>query len=431
MDFVGVRDINSYNPGNFTKCELIANDLHIANIDSIKYISDGRFLNATVWLSEPFSYLPNSTIYGNVTTSLDIGSEPTNNVSTPQDLLENSIKFHKKYAYFKPIENKTIFTKNGYAAYVLIYEMAIKNGFGYGIDMKNAEIGITIGNKFILLEFSSLPALFSYKLPILYKIIDSIRFSEFSSENKYKLSDNWSNFSTYINPYFISMIYPSNWTDGHRIYSLRDNYTGIERFELSHVSKLHQGSEVYNMLIDIHSTFDEGYDYMIRYRWDREEIGWTKYVAEISSNGHYRILDYADNVFKNQSKFIDNFILMNFDLHRANYPNQHSVYIYKENLFNFDDYSCYIIDTTGWIPIPPPGFFITASPSSLELRPNDEKIVKIAVHNNSSLNADFSIYDKIDPEVSVTAIPSSISLLPNGDTNIILRIKNNSNRSYF
>jgi hypothetical protein len=70
-DFVGVK--NSDFTGNASKCVMVGNNLHIPNIDSVKYVSDGRVLNATVYLTQPFAYLLDSSIYRNITTSLNVG----------------------------------------------------------------------------------------------------------------------------------------------------------------------------------------------------------------------------------------------------------------------------------------------------------------------------------------------------------------------
>ena len=429
-DFVGVRDVNSYKIGNLSKCEIIGNDLHLANIDSIKYISDGRFLNATVWLSEPFSYEPNSTIYGmEVTTSLNVGFQPIKPSSTAEDLLESSIQFHNKYAYFEPIENRTFVTKKNHSAYELIYENIINDSSktgNYGMDSKEAEIGIITGDKVILLEFSSLPALFSSDLPTLYTILDSVELLAFDESNSHKPD----NYSIYTNStYNLSMAYPSNWTKSQEIFSVRDNYTEIIHFEYSHSPSFDPHDlEIYNMVIDVHSTFDEGSDYLVRYIWSGKELGWQKYVVEISSNGYHRSLGIPEsNVFKNHppSSFnLDNFVSMDFDLQKANFPYQYSIYTYKENSFNIDDFDCHLVDTTGWIPIPPPKFSISAFPDSLELRPNEEKIVKIMIHNNSTLNAKFVISNKKDKQLDITINSPVVFLLPNGDTNMNLRIKN-------
>ena len=83
-DFVGVE--NSDFTGNASKCEMIANNLHIPNIDSVKYVSDGRVLNATVYLTQPFSYMLNSSIYRNITTSLNVGYVNINSSKTAEDI---------------------------------------------------------------------------------------------------------------------------------------------------------------------------------------------------------------------------------------------------------------------------------------------------------------------------------------------------------
>jgi hypothetical protein len=136
------------------------------------------------------------------------------------------------------------------------------------------------------------------------------------------------------------------------------------------------------------------------------------------------------NIFENESYQTSFHSLpMNFDLQKANFPKDYSVYIYKINGFDIDRISCILIDITGWIPIPPPKFSISASPDTLELRPNEEKIVKIKVHNNSTSNANFTIYPTGDPELNMTLNPRVVSLLPHGESDMNLKTRNISNNT--
>ena len=129
-DFVGIK--NSDFTGNASKCVMVGNNLHIPNIDSVKYVSDGRILNATVYLTQPFPYMLNSSIYRNITTSLNVGYVNIDSSVTAEDLLEQSAKDKEKYKYFKPVENKTFVTKNNYSAYQLIYDMVPNNSVFFG-----------------------------------------------------------------------------------------------------------------------------------------------------------------------------------------------------------------------------------------------------------------------------------------------------------
>jgi hypothetical protein len=436
-DFKAFRERASYEPTNLTKCESVAKDLHLANINSIKLISDGRFLNATVYLSSAFPYYPNSTIYRNDTTSLDIGFQSINSSKTASDLLNDTINYHKQFLYFEPIENRTFVTKNNYQAYELIYQN-IKNDSAYdsfpGVDTKNVEIGIKMGDRVLLVEFSTLPTLFTLYLDDFTRLLDSIKFSPINQSRTY-IGDN---FSLYTDPkYNVTIVYPSNWKqESSDSVAQRKNHTHIVSFEKSNIySVIDEGSENYYMLIDVHSTFDQGPDYGVTYNWFTSDPGfrWSKYVAELSTNGYYRILYGKSDIFKNKSPYTiehtDHYLSMGFDLQQANFPNEYSVYIYKQNSFLVDKSRCYVIDVTGWIPVPPPAFSVSASPNILELRPNEEKIIKITIHNNSTFNANSTVYPTKDPELNTALNPQVISLPPGGDSNLNLKIKNNSSNT--
>jgi hypothetical protein len=435
-DFKAFPNSHGYQATNLTKCESVAKDLHLTNINSIKLISDGRFLNATVYLSSPFPYYPNSTIYRNDTTSLDIGFKSINSSATVSDLLQDTIDSHKNEVYFEPIANRTFVTKNNYDAYELIYK-SIKEDDSYntfpGVDTKNAVVGIKIGGRVLLIEFSTLPTLFSSYLDDYNTLLDSVKFSPTKQSDAYT----GDNFTLYTNSEFhLSFLHPSNWKQqSSDSVTTLNNYTRIVSYKKSDIySEIYGATENYYMLIDVHSAFDQGPDYGITYGWFTPDFGWAKYEAEMSTNGYYRGIYSKSDIFKNQSvaawENLNHYLSMDFDLQKANFPKEYSVYIYKQNAFVIDgSTSCYVIDITGWIPVPPPAFFISASPNTLELRPNEEKNVKITIHNNSTFKANSTVYPTKDPELNMTLNPQVISLPPGGDSNLNLKTKNKSNNT--
>jgi hypothetical protein len=56
--------------------------------------------------------------------------------------------------------------------------------------------------------------------------------------------------------------------------------------------------------------------------------------------------------------------------------------IVKEHRF------CTLVDTTNWVIIPPPEFKISANPSSIVLRPGEEKNVQLQIQGNADLQSD-------------------------------------------
>jgi hypothetical protein len=443
-DFKPLRDITAIYNTNLTKCVSIGKDLHLANINSVKLTSDGRFLNATVYLTNPFVYSPNSTIYRNDTTSVDVELQSINSSVTVADLLDDAInRSHDANNYYrdiKPIEHRTFVTKNGYQAFILIYQKVGKDTItmpSIEPDTKNALIGIKNGDKVLLLKFSTLASLYSSYLDDINTIVDSIRLSPINQSNMH-IRDNFTLYNTPANN--LSFVYPSDWEQQQNNKFLSkyhylhdsDNTSLIATYEKPNID-LDLSDEFYYMLIDVHSTFDQGPDYAVAYHWNNA-FGWAKSEAELSKNGYFRDLyNSGPNIFEKpyyhtyQTSFHD--LSMNFDLQKANFPKEYSVYIYKQNRFIVDGVSCYLVDVTGWIPIPPPKFSISASPDTLELRPNEEKIVKIKIHNNSTSNANFMIYPTTDPELNMTLNPHGISLLPNGESDMNLKIRNISNNT--
>ena len=81
-----------------------------------------------------------------------------------------------------------------------------------------------------------------------------------------------------------------------------------------------------------------------------------------------------------------NYVDLYFNLGVASYPNQYNVVAYASDTFmTKDSHICHLIDVTDVVPIPPPEFAISTSPTSMFLFPGENKTIELQVKSNTNL----------------------------------------------
>jgi hypothetical protein len=147
---------------------------------------------------------------------------------------------------------------------------------------------------------------------------------------------------------------------------------------------------------------------------------WTKKVLEVSAYDKERVLEEENNYTGFYDTEGDPYILFSFDLGKVNYPQQYKAVFYITDLFIKNHRLCRLLDTTNWVIIPPPDFTITTNPSSLLLRPGEEKNVELIIKGNTRLesSAFFSVDSNYDNKYNKFAdlqfIPNTISIPAGG-----------------
>ena len=143
----------------------------------------------------------------------------------------------------------------------------------------------------------------------------------------------------------------------------------------------------YGMSLASHSIYDtEGTDYAVGYAWDVLNNTWTRTVSELSPQGDYKTLELQPNynVFPlNAQRFIN----LSLDLSALNYPEQYDLIFYAFDYFIQDYRICPMNDLTARVYVPPPEFILSSSPSSLELRPGEQKTIKVQLESNADIKS--------------------------------------------
>jgi hypothetical protein len=166
----------------------------------------------------------------------------------------------------------------------------------------------------------------------------------------------------------------------------------------------------YGMLIDTdfnNQTGPGGIDYQIEIRWQNQT--WTRVLTEWSKFGFEKILDKKSS-YSGFAKDGDRYVMISADLPTMGSPDKYKAIFYAEDMK--EDRSDWKVDFTNAIPIPPPEFVISTSPSSIVLRQGEQQTIQLQVksitggdpHVHLSSNPPDGI--KIDFEPNELRIPS-------------------------
>lgn len=145
----------------------------------------------------------------------------------------------------------------------------------------------------------------------------------------------------------------------------------------------------YLVSVIVQGAYDlEGPDYALGYSWDALNNTWSRTVAEVSPSGDIVNLEAKNgyDIFLNGNNS-RNHINFSLDLSRLNYPQQYALVFSAFDYFVKDGRVCALVDITSRVHIPPPSFDLSATPSSIELRPGEEKNIKLELQSQSDIQA--------------------------------------------
>jgi hypothetical protein len=133
----------------------------------------------------------------------------------------------------------------------------------------------------------------------------------------------------------------------------------------------------YGMLIDAdfnNQTGPGGIDYQIEIRWQNQT--WTRVLTEWSKFGFEKILDKKSS-YSGFAVDGERYVMISADLITMGSPDKYKVIFYGEDMK--EDRSYWKVDFTNAIPLPPPEFVISTSPSSIVLRQGEQQTVQLQV----------------------------------------------------
>ena len=134
----------------------------------------------------------------------------------------------------------------------------------------------------------------------------------------------------------------------------------------------------YGMYID--SDFDDGtglkgIDYKVEIQWNNQTKNWSRIIESWSHIGKTRVLENISNYtgFYKEGEY---YVLLNVDLDDLLLPEKYKVLFYAETKRE----ETFRTDLTRWVAIPPLELGIFSSPSFVELRKGEKKVIEIKVN---------------------------------------------------
>ena len=254
---------------NITECknEEIDKVFNQPDIESISYISDGKKLNATMWLTSPFQEAP-------INDTIDIFQEEFQIDATKINYTLDEFTTTNKASMFEIIfdpntlENET--TLAGYSALNITYFVEI----GQEHQMQKTQLWSVIDNRAYNITYSVLvtnDTTFTNYITKINRILESFEISnnDFKTalyENQPNtIEDDNDNYLVYKNS-GISLLYPSNWLKSSYI---ADNNQTLSisfksPFENETINEPSWHETFYTLALDIDSVHDVGTDYRIK-----------------------------------------------------------------------------------------------------------------------------------------------------------------------
>jgi hypothetical protein len=382
------------------------------DIESISYMSDGKTLEGTIWLTAPFRESPaNDTI--------DIFQEQMNINIRNENLSLADYSVIKKLEVGilgLAIENLTL---SGLPAHKVVYNET------YGsARLEKLNIWTVTDNNVYDITFSALDSKFKEYYPIVESMINSFIINALGSGN-YTSDHTIKNMRTYQDS-DIRINYPSDWQilQSHT----REGRSIILRsiFEDSQTREPSWHETTFTMAVDLSSVYDTGTDYRILY--SRIPYGgwtgnWTRLVEEVSAYDKLGYMGTPTNtsLFDSRTPYR---IPFSFDLKAAKSPQQYNLVFYITDHYVLGHQLCRLVDTTNWVIVPPPKFVVSPSPSSAILRPGEENIIGVEIKGNSNLQSEAALsIDSSRKDLSTSFIPNRTSIPSSSSGASTLHIK--------
>lgn len=187
---------------------------------------------------------------------------------------------------------------------------------------------------------------------------------------------------------------------------------------------------LYGMSIAVHSTYDvEGSDYHVRNFWSIYDKNWTRMLEEMPpTTNETKILVKKSYLPSGSSLFEKKkYVELSLNLDAVTYPNQYSLLFYTIYVFIKDGRLCGISDISNRVYVPPPEYLISTSPNSLDLRPAEEKTIRLQIKSNTNTRSDVFLATNKTDGVELTLSPNKASIPPYGLATSRLNVKVSEN----
>jgi hypothetical protein len=189
-------------------------------------------------------------------------------------------------------------------------------------------------------------------------------------------------------------------------------------------------SPSYSMFIHINSFYETNIpDYEVTIKWDPFSSSWTRQILEWSSNDT-RVLAEKDNY----TGFFDNNpegsgkaksrVNLSFNLASINSPDKYiGFFRISDVIIKGNDHCLINDDSDNAMYVPIPEFTVSTSPSSVELRPGEEKDVELKVNSTIHSTPRIAFSTNQTRGIQLDLIPKEEFLTPAAMTASFLHVK--------
>jgi hypothetical protein len=394
---------------NISECKTNDNDFPFPDIRGVDYVSDGKTLNATIWLSKEISR-------HRYDDEITVGIDSFRNTNLGSYLNYTIDYYNASSDDFTVIESNTKSLLSGRPAYSLLWNGSSQED---NTRIKTLEIGTVVGDRQYYMVLHTKHDNFSNLLPTFYRVKDSFEI-EPKNESLSSKGMGFSGYSRYYNATLgIDIQYPSNWEkveEGSEI-----------NFYAPYEDKTVQYRE-YALALDSISIYDLDADYYVWYSWDPISQTWTRIIEnQRSEYGTARTISKQNN-YTGFYEEGGTSVLLSLDLSLVNYPNKYVVLteIYDEYANN--GHNCSLNDFTGWTSFPPPQFNITV-PSIASMRAGEEKTLPLLIKSDSQVDSEITFSTNKTGDMELSVKPNHIQLPSSGSTAASMKVRVPPNQS--
>ena len=430
-------DSNDWDYTNFqntTMCDINKSFLPgKPDIAEVNYLSDGRILNATLWLSSPPQEPKSTNQFMNISAEqnmtsdnnkivIDIKPLPSGNLSLKDYTILNRLDLRKLPSYRAITENLNI-NFSHYPGRQVYYTYEMNNQ-----TLSESKIWTVANNRSYTVTYTADNRdRYDSDLGVVQKIIQSMNIGQVSKDFT---AAEASGFTKYSNQEAnFSLWYPVNWT-----LNANEESKGKITLRPEYKDTLLKSSSNIVMSIDVNSGYDViGEDYRVDIDWDPVRQSWTYELQESShggkdkilGKGEFSLLDERDDHtgFFNKEK---NFIKISLDLSKLNFPDQYSLLFFATDSYESKNNNCStaLIDMTDEVHVPPPDFTLLTTPTSVSLRPGDVQNLELQMkNNNAKLNSFLILSTNESKQVMVDFIPDRTSVPRSGLATSLVRVE--------
>jgi hypothetical protein len=356
------------------------------DITRVNYFSDGKTLNATLWLE----CQPDLSSYRDTDSFCN-----RNQLILSVKNLNPSIMTLKAYTNEAITELRDqnlniIESKNTTLAGIPAHKVIYNDTLGQLNNFKALQIWTVKNAKAYILTYTATVTNYAHYLPIIQDMINS--FSTLNIQNNVGIDQSPVRSSTHMlyqnSTYGIRISFPSDWRQ--HVGPSYKNTTDVVIFNppsLSWVS--------YGMYIDADNNNKTGMlggiDYAINFYKDDSDETWTRQIEQWATPTEYRIVDFINNYTGLFGEFPaapygKGFVNLSVNLNMMGSPDSYKVIFFaiKANTSNVYDR---VGDYTNWALIPPPKIDMKILPNPTEIRQNENNKIGLQLKSNTGFAA--------------------------------------------